>query len=206
MSALDQAAEKRIEAAVTAAESLTSGELAVLVVASSDDYYEVRALYAGSLGLCAAALAHVIEPTWSVTWLLWLQLATIASVWWLLAIPSLLRALLPHARAERAAQARARAAFLDHEVFATRDRSGVLILISELEHRIVILADSGIHARLPEGVWQDHVARIAGGFRSGKPADALLEVIAELGRVLAEHFPRAAGDENELHDALRRET
>lgn len=205
MSALDRSAEQRIEAAVTEAESRTAGEIAVLVVPRSDDYDEVRALYAGSLALSVAALAHLFWPALSVTLLLWLELLVIAAAWLVLSLPFVLRALLPEARAERAAQTRARVAFLEHEVFATRDRSGVLILISELEHRIVILADSGILARVAQDDWQRHVARIASGFRAGTPADALLEVIAELGRVLAQHFPRQAGDENELANALRRE-
>ena len=91
-------------------------------------------------------------------------------------------------------------------MFATRERTGVLILLSELEHRVVILGDSGVHARMPAGAWQAHVARIVGGFHAGAPADSICAVVRELGKVLAEHFPPQADDRNELSNAVRQES
>ena len=36
--------------------------------------------------------------------------------------------------------------------------------------------------------------------REGRPLDAVLTGVAEVARVLAEHFPRRPGDQNELSD------
>lgn len=203
MASFDDAARKRIESAIAGVEARTAGELVVRTVPACDSYNDLRLLYAAALALSLSAVAHLGWPTWPVTWLLWLQLGVGVLGWLVLGAAPLLRALVPRARIERSVRRRAREAFLEHELFATRDRSGVLILISELEHHVVILGDSGIHARMPEGAWDAHVARIVQGFRSGNAADGVCAVIAELGEVLAKNFPARADDTNELPDTMR---
>ena len=39
----------------------------------------------------------------------------------------------------------AMAAFVEEEVFSTRDRTGILLFLSLFEHRVVVLGDSGIN-------------------------------------------------------------
>lgn len=206
MASFDEAAQKRIEAAIAVVEARTAGELIVTSVPASDGYGDVRMLYAAALALSLAAVAHLIAPDWPVTWLLWLEIGVATAAWWVLGTGLLVRKLVPRARLEQSVQRRAREAFLEHELFATRDRSGVLILISELEHRVVILGDAGIHSRLAAGVWQAHVDRIVSGFRGGHAADGVCAVIAELGVVLIENFPVRADDTNELPNTVRTNT
>ena len=203
MASFDEAAQKRIEAAIAAVEARTAGELVVTTVPASDGYDDVRMLYAAALSVSLASIAHVLAPDWPVAWLLWLEIGFATAAYWLLGTGPLVRLLVPRGRLEHSVQRRAREAFLHHELFATRDRSGVLILISELEHRVVILGDAGIHARLAAGVWQAHVDRIVSGFRRGNAADGVCAVIAELGVVLIEHFPARADDTNELPNTVQ---
>lgn len=203
MEIFDEAARKRIEAAIADVEARSAGELVVTTIPESDDYHDIRALYGAALAISSAALVHWIWPAWPVTWLLWIELVTMALGFWLLGVGPLLRHIVPRARIAQSVQQRAKEAFLAHELFATRDRSGVLILISEREHHIAILGDSGIHARLAPGAWESEVARIARGFREGNAADGICAVIAELGEVLATHFPARADDKNELSNAVR---
>jgi putative membrane protein len=205
MKSFDIAAHARIESAIAEVESRSAGELVVATVPASDGYHDLRFLYAAALALSFAALVHVARPELSVTWLLWLEMGFAIVTWRVLGIGPLVRSLVPVARIEHSVQRRAREAFLEHELFATRDRSGVLILISELEHRVVILGDSGIHGCMPAGAWEAHVARIVNGFRSGQPVDGVCTVISELGSVLAEHFPARADDTNELPNKVRSE-
>jgi putative membrane protein len=40
------------------------------------------------------------------------------------------------------------------------------------------------------------------GVRDGRPADGIVAAIERVGVVLAEKFPRSAGDTNEIPDAL----
>ena len=79
-----------------------------------------------------------------------------------------------------------------------------MILLSELEHRVVILGDSGIHALVGESGWREHVDRIVARIHEGRAAEGVLETIAVLEPLLAEHAPRRADDQNELANTVVR--
>jgi len=93
--------------------------------------------------------------------------------------------------------------FLEHAVFDTKARNGVLILLSELEHGVTILGDRGIHSRLQGAGWEAHVTTIVSAIRAGKPAEGVAQVIDALALVLAEQDPIQRDDANELPDGVR---
>ncbi len=97
--------------------------------------------------------------------------------------------------------------FAREGVHATRDRTGVLLLVVLGERRLRILADAGIHPLLPQEWWDLRAERLAGRFREGACAEGVCEAVAEVGRELASRFPAGPGDANELPDepALGRE-
>jgi putative membrane protein len=78
-------------------------------------------------------------------------------------------------------------------------------MISELEHRVVILGDEGVHAALGVTTWEAHVATIIAGIKAGRTGAALVGVVGQLGDALATRFPRRPDDVNELPDAVVRE-
>jgi len=89
-------------------------------------------------------------------------------------------------------------------VFRTAERTGILIFLSLFERRVVILADSGIHARVADGEWDAMVARIVEGIRRGDPGAALAAAIRDCGDLLVRHGLRhPAGRGSELGDELR---
>jgi putative membrane protein len=206
MALLDEAARTRIEAAIHAVEQRTAGEIVVVSVPRCDDYDDARLLYGAAAAIIAAAAVHWFWPALSVVWLLWLEAGMMALGWWLLGWAPLLRRLLPKARMDEAAQRRAREEFLEHNVFATRDRSGVLLLLSELEHEVVLLGDAGVHARVQTSGWQHHVQHVVSAIRAGRAADGVCEVIAELGELLAAQFPARADDSNELSNTVKQDS
>jgi putative membrane protein len=118
---------------------------------------------------------------------------------------SLLRVLVPRGRATESVERRAREEFLEHRVFETRDRTGVLLLLSELEHQVVLLGDKGIDAEVHQEGWARHVQTIVDAIRRGQPADGVCAVIAELGALLAKHAPARDDNYNELSNAVRRD-
>ncbi|HXX48791.1 MAG TPA: TPM domain-containing protein, partial [Myxococcota bacterium] len=126
-----------------------------------------------------------------------------AALVWLLHWRPLLRALLPAGlRRERVRRAAA-LAFHHGGLHATRERTGILLFVSLLERQVVVLADEGIHSRVADGTWDDVVARVLEGIRSGRADDGLVEAIRLCGEHLAAHFPRRADDVNELPDRPR---
>lgn len=198
-----------IQEAIDGAELRTSGEIVPYIVERIDDYAEARWRGAtlGALALAlAAGLGHVLGDYWG-SGLLWITLPTLmgAGAGYLVAgIEPIGRSLVPSDTFDRQAQLRAEAAFLEEEVFRTRDRTGILIFLALYEHRAVILADEGIHRSVPAGEWDHVVTDLVSGIRARKASQALQEAIIRCGRILAEHkVERRPDDEDELADAPR---
>jgi putative membrane protein len=101
---------------------------------------------------------------------------------------------------------RAEQAFYKHGLHNTKDRTGILILVSLLERRVHVLADKGINDRVPAGTWDGLVNGIIDGIRTGQATDAICAAIAECGALLAQDSPAGSGDNpNELPDRLIQE-
>lgn len=194
--------------ATTAAEARTAGEIVPYLVQRVDDHEESRWRWTalGSVVAAAAAgVAHQITNWWGV------------GIWWISApailgafaglllgrIPVLERLLLDRNAVEQRVRLRAEAAFLEEEVFRTRDRTGILLLVAFFEHRAVLLADEGIHRAVAPGVWDDVVAKLVARLRAGQAKDGIIEAIERCGEILETHVARRDDDTDELADAPR---
>lgn len=196
-----------IKNAVIDAEAKTSGEIVPVIVESSGDYSSYRYLISllfVAIGSAAAWLLSDRFP-WVVdlSHLLLVQLMLAALGWLVGALAPVTRLLAGKLHLAENAHSAALAAFLRHGLGETRDRTGVLIYVSLLEHRVEILGDRGIHEKVGEGFWNGEVAKLVAGIRAGRPAEATAEVIREIGEKLAHYFPKRGDDTNELDDHLR---
>jgi putative membrane protein len=200
---LSQASMQRIEQTIVQIEERTAAELVVVSVGQSASYAEVKLGYALAAAFMAGAVTHLGWPEFPVAELLYLQLAAALLPLFLLGVPGVLRSVVRGSQLAVAVDQRARLAFLEHAVFATRDRSGVLIVLSELERRVVIMGDAGIHARVQTSGWQAHVSHIVGAIRAGRAEQGVVETLQALGETLSAEFPRRADDVNELPDSVR---
>ncbi len=195
---------ERIERAVAAAESRTSGEIVPVIVDASDDYPHAD-LVAGLVGQFAAiAVAALIH--WDAGWPGTVALITAGFLVGLVIgrVFPRLRAVLAGRRViDTEVHQRALQAFVENGVARTRERTGILIFVSLFERRVEVIADEGIHARVPHGTWDEVVALVLAGVRDGSLADGLARAITRCGDLLAREFPRRADDTNELPDAPR---
>lgn len=203
MKSLSDAGRARIEATIAEIEQRTAAELVVATVEQSGSYSEVKLGYALAAALGGGAVLHLLRPELSVSYVLWLQLAAACIAWLLCSLPWLLARVVPGAYLTQSVEQRAQLAFLEHALFETRDRTGVLILISELERRVVILGDSGIHAKIQASGWQRHVQQIVDAIRKGRAAEGVCETLHAIGEVLTAEFPPRPDDVNELDNAVR---
>ena len=202
---------RRIEEAIRDAEARTRGEIVVVAAPASGDYPGAAWTGAclGGLGtLLILVLVHWLGDLWGVGSPLWALLAAAggAAAGYLAVAASdrLKRLLVADEVLERQVDLAARAAFVDHEVFSTRDRSGVLLYLSLLEHRVEVLADVGVEAVVQPGEWDEVVAGIVRGIREGRAADALIEAIGRCGEILDRRgLERRADDRDELANRLR---
>jgi putative membrane protein len=103
---------------------------------------------------------------------------------------------------EGAVDLRSFAAFTAHGLHHTREHTGILILISLLEHRVEVLADKGINEKVSPGTWDEIVQIVTIGLKSGNACDAFCKAIERCGEILAQHFPRPADDRDELGNKL----
>ncbi|HZN56036.1 MAG TPA: TPM domain-containing protein [Candidatus Polarisedimenticolaceae bacterium] len=85
---------------------------------------------------------------------------------------------------------------------ATADRNGILFYVAVDDRRFAIVGDTGIHAKVGEAFWNALRDAMAEEFAKGNPVAGLVRAIGEAGERLAEHFPRSAGDRNELSDEI----
>ena len=179
------------------AEAATSGEIYVVVAHSPDTFRVVPILWAALFALILA-WALDLGTELSTSMILSLQALGFLAAAVLLSAPVLRYRIVPAVIAEDAAHRAALAQFMAHGVHLTSARTGVLIYVSLLPRRIEILADSGIHARVGQAIWDEAVARLAAEIRTGPLGEALAHAIRDLGALLAVHFPRPQGDRNEL--------
>jgi len=203
MGMFSKAEADRIAVVVSEVEQRTAGEIVVAEVPSSDDYGEVRLFCTLMVGLLAGAAAHVAWAALPVGAVLAIQFGGGLTAWLATGSRSLLRLMLPRRRAQLAVGRAAELAFLEYGVFATRDRTGVLIFLSELEHRVVILGDKGIHARVQDPGWSALVALLVQAIKERRAADGVCEVITKLGETLARDAPVLPDDTNELPNHVR---
>lgn len=84
----------------------------------------------------------------------------------------------------------------------TKHHTGVLIFFLFKQRYFDIVADSGIHKKIPSADWHDIEAKLKYEFRRGKYGSALIEVIKRIGDVLAAEFPKEPDGSNELSDEV----
>jgi len=98
------------------------------------------------------------------------------------------------------ALARAREVFERLGMQATAERNGVLIYLAIDDHRLAVVGDDAVHARVGDGYWNALRDGLVERLRAGRPREALVTAIENVGATLRHHFPRGAGDANELSD------
>lgn len=218
MTSLERFSEADLQSirdAVRSAEQRTGGEIVTYLVGRCDPYPE--AIWRGSVftGLFAVALSssvHYLRGVWGGDPLLWMLLPLLAGL--LIGalvfgrIPALSRTLIDNTILDRRVGMRAEAAFLEEEVFKTRDRTGILLFVALFEHRAVVLGDEGINRRVEPEEWQKIIDPLVAGLRSGNPTAALVHAVEQCGGLLERRQVVLREDDiDELPDAPRvRET
>jgi putative membrane protein len=204
---------RNISDAVKQAESKTSGEIIPYVVETSDEYEESiwrGGFVAAMLAFIPFAILYGFTDVWLPSSLTAIAVPFLAggAVMGILWLAPPLRVLLTDKKTlRRRVVQRATEAFLAEEVFRTRDRSGILIFLSLMEHEVVVMGDAGITAKVEQSRWDEIAKVIVDGMKAGKPTQAITEAILKSGALLLSHgLTRRADDADELADRLRSTT
>ena len=97
---------------------------------------------------------------------------------------------------------RAADVFAALKMHKTALRNGVLIYIALQDHKMAILGDAGINAKVPSDFWENIKNHMVDHFRQGRITDGLVEAILSAGNALHSYFPHQADDRNELPDEI----
>ena len=203
----------QIRDAVAAAETRTAGEIVPYVVARCGRY-EVAAWRAAALcgmlaGIAALATGAVYDG-WGLGWLYTAWAMALA-----ITLGGLLGALLTRvdavrrwfagtARMAERVHRRAALAFVEEEVFDTRDRTGILLFVSLFEHRIEVLGDKGINAKVEQEEWFEVVDLVRDGILTRSLAAGLVAAIDRCGDLLHRRGVELRPDDtDELPDDVR---
>ena len=218
---LTPAEHDAVSAAVGAAERNSAGEIVTIVTDRSDGYADVALAWAALAAMTALTVLSLFPAfylnlydrvlgDWGREWTphgIFTLAATVAilkfigmvllQLWrplkfWL--VPGFIKAARVRARAETCFKIGAER--------RTHGRTGIVIYVSMAEHRAEIVADAAIAGKVSPEVWGEAMAALLKGIRAGDLASGLVSATERVGAVLAQHFPRAADDQNELPDRV----
>ena len=206
--------EGRVAARVAALERAHGIEVATASIAKADIYPELpwrAGALAASITALVVAIGDVLRPDWVTSTTLLVSLATVmivgagVSLLTIFAAP-FARLFLSRARAEVEVRQFAHAFFLERQLFRTRKRIGVLILIARFERRVEVVADIGYEGRIAAAEWGSLIPPMVPHLRDGRADDALIAGLEALDALLASRgFVGDGHEANELPDATMHE-
>lgn len=194
--------KRRLRQRIEAAERRTSGELVTVIARESDPYPFIPLLWASLVALSLPPVIALVGLWIDLATVSAIQLATFLVLSLLFRWPPLKMRLIPKATKRRRAARTAREQFLAQGVHNTSDRSGVLIFVSVAEHYVEILADQAINAKVAQAEWDAIIAVFVAAVKQGRVAEGFEQAVDACGTLLAQHFPAAPGERNELPDHL----
>jgi putative membrane protein len=205
----------RIKTAVKEAEDKISGEIVPVIVERSGQYtlanYKSSILFASFAFVLMVIIDRyiVVDASNNLIYdplFIFVIVALAGIIGGLL--PSLVgpvkRMLVSQQQLDVTTRQRAENAFLQEEVFNTRQRTGIMIFISFFEHEVIVMADKGINRVVEQKQWDKIVSDLVAQIRAGKIVDGLESAIKHCGQLLLEKgFYKTEDDTNELGDDLR---
>jgi uncharacterized membrane protein len=208
--ALSEKEQQQINTLVGRFEADTGVQAVAAIIDKADAYPELP--WKGyAIGSALGALAVVLFPhpltDWSGTATLAFHAMAILGAGALCAaatlVPAMGRLLLDRVRAEGEVRQCALAMFLEREVFRTRSRRAVLLLLSRFERVTVVLRDTGLAPYTPTAGLDRVAAAMRTAFLRGGEAAAFEAGFRELGVLLeSQGHTATALEANELDDGV----
>jgi putative membrane protein len=197
--------DKRIDEA----EKKTGAQIVLAVINRCDSYTEIP-WKAFALGISVAGFVVFIINLFVLKWItdsiILISVATILSTGMLfvflsITFPSFARLFLARHRKETEARQYAESLFLERELFSTKDRSGILMLISKFEKKVVLLADKGVRDRLTTEIMSTIISGMKQPLRKNNIVDAMDTGLLKLTKALCPPLSTDR-DKNELSNEI----
>ena len=193
----------KIEMAVRSVEATTSGEVVPVFLKQSDAYPAANSRMAIFLAIITPIIFYYSDFTFShPLWPLFVQAPALVIGYFLANHPMIKRFFTLKEEMDEEVHQRALEIFYENKLTSTKDRTGILIMVSLLEHRVEILADVGINQKVEKDTWEKLLVPFLSQIKKGKIADGMVDMITTCGELLGQYFPKKDGDENELSNKV----
>ena len=205
---------EQIKLAVQTAERRTKAEIIPMVVTRSGLYREVSHWVGLGLALLVLAILLTVESNWfpwgwhasNAAWLLLSTLVAYGGGVWLGTLWPVIRLCTSAERMRHKVKFRAERAFSQHALSQTRERTGVLIMLSILERQIYVLPDQSLDGLVPPDQWALVVQAAVERLQNDDIVNGLCQGIHRCGLILADTCSGGpGGNPNELPDELIQE-
>ncbi|HEU4580536.1 MAG TPA: hypothetical protein VFS67_19905 [Polyangiaceae bacterium] len=199
---LGEEGKRALQAAVERIEAGSAAEAVVVVPVQSGCY-----LHADLLGgiICGwLGLGFLLLSPWFFSLAsIWLDplVCGLLGAGLVSRVPGLRRWLTPAKWRREGVLRCAQAAFVERRISETRDRSGLLIYVSQLEREAVVLADLGLRQAVSSSDWQRLESALRDAARAGDASRAA-RALSDFALVAQAALPRRADDLNELADSV----
>ena len=195
-----------IEQAITEVETKTNAEIVPMLVRSSSTTGHVPWLLSADFLMVILMADAVFDfRRYTELYSLWLTLAiavVIAVSFALARLDAFQRFAVTADDRDLQVNQRAELEFYEAGLQKTENRTGILLLVSLMEHRAVVIADKSIAEKVAPETWTKVVDTLVGGAKNNALGKAYRDAIKICGEIVSPHFPITPGNENELHDHL----
>ena len=173
---------------IAEAEEKTGAQIVLATAKRSDSYAEIP-WKAFAFGISVAGLAVFLFDLFALQCvtnaMILISVAAILAAGVILVLltlvfPSFARLFLSEHRKETETMQYAESLFLSHELFATKSRLGILLLVSRFEKQVVILPDTGVRIRLSVDAMNSIISKMTHHLRKNEIGNALKTGLDEL--------------------------
>ena len=201
---------RSIEQHIASIEARSGVQVVTMVVGKSDTYPELPWV-AFAIGVAVAALGVVVldfvRPQWATATTAIIQSVAILCIGVACATATLYirgfaRVLLSKVRAAIETRQAAENAFLTRELFATPDRTAILLYVSLFERHVELVPDTGFRTRIGRPEWDAVIGAMTPDLHDGRDAQAFHAGLDALEKVLSANGFVQGGGANALPDRM----
>ncbi|HBD93611.1 MAG: hypothetical protein A2015_14795 [Spirochaetes bacterium GWF1_31_7] len=220
---------KKIESAITDIEKKTSGEIVVMTIKQADRYFLPILLFSYIISIIATVTfmrfipyflpEELIKKIINIPFTFNDEFAYILNYGVLISIvlsiiffgifysalihnKYLIKAFIPLSVRTEKIKNRAFIEFYSRGLHNTRDKTGVLFLISQYEKLVYIIADQGIYSKIDQDRFNSYASDISNSIKKGDKVSGVIQSLLEIGKILEKHFPIRKDDTNELSNSV----
>jgi len=77
------------------------------------------------------------------------------------------------------------------------ERNGVLLFVAPRVRKFAVIGDSAVHERCGDQFWKEVAHEMSLHFGRGEFTEGIIHGVRRAGKLLADHFPRYAGDKKQ---------